>query len=567
MLGLHEILSFSKIFEDEIFEDYLSRIDEIPRDLLINTATHLLSFYHTESIAKDHKELLSQWFCEGNNAFANEINDRINSLPNKTIILNARSSLTLFESVLSSDNTSSEISNEEFEVLLFKIYLAINEQLNLNDDKVLSSVKDDVPYSRIFCLAIANSLPTFDITNYDSNSVFVSQVVKAIYLLEFLESRLDTQMLLQEFYRKFEVNGYKEFLGKLLPVSFNVIASNQKGNIDIVLNDDAEFDSNSAFLDRLSINNINDERSADFLTLRANPLIKISRDTYRIIYPLFVLEKNFNGLYFLLKEVNDTLDRANRVNLRQLVTFDFSEKYILYSIIERAFEKKYLKLRGEQMTTPGAPDYYIRNGNKVFIFESKDILINADVKESYDFEKYESELKDKLYYHIRNHRESPKAVKQLCNFSRSLLDGSFREDSRYKSNSIKIYPIIVLHNRQLDIVGLNNLINVWFKIETELIEDKTLKISNIQMPTIIGIETLILIHEMLSRNEIKLEKILEEYQYYISDKRIKAKRYKNEAELHAEMQNQLASFNMYIQNRFSFKVPNLFEEKGISILS
>lgn len=572
MISKKEIIGFSKIFDTENYEDYLSRINEIPKNLLIDVSTHLLSFYHADSFVSDHREFLTKWFCAENNELANEVNAKINEYieeANKEIgIINARTSLTLFEKVLSSENNPPEISNENFEVLLFKIYLALNEKLNQNDDIVIDSVKEDVGYPRLICLAIANSLPTFDIANYDINSVFITQVIKTIYLLEFLERRDDAKQLLTDFYNKFEVEDYKEFLGKLLPISFSVMSSKNTGKFDIVVNENDDFDVNVSFLDKLVINQIeSEEEDVDYLNLRSNPLIKVSDNIYRIIFPLFVLEKNFNGLYFLLKEINDGYEKKERINLRQLVTFDFSEKHMLYSLIERTYAKKYLKLSGEQMSTPGAPDYYIRNGNKIFIFESKDILINASIKESYNFEEYESALKDKLYFHVGKKKESAKAVKQLASFSKTILEGTFNEDSNYKPKSAKIYPIILLHNRQLDILGLNKLINIWFQTELDSKNNEAVNIKNLRMPTIISIDTLILIHERLLNGEFKLENLLDEYQDYIDEERLKKKKFKNEEQLHAEIQDQLASFNMYIINKYGWKMPELFREKGISILT
>ncbi len=572
MISKKEIIGFSKIFDTENYEDYLSRINEIPKNLLIDVSTHLLSFYHADSFVSDHREFLTKWFCAENNELANEVNAKINEYieeANKEIgIINARTSLTLFEKVLSSENNPPEISNENFEVLLFKIYLALNEKLNQNDDIVIDSVKEDVGYPRLICLAIANSLPTFDIANYDINSVFITQVIKTIYLLEFLERRDDAKQLLTDFYNKFEVEDYKEFLGKLLPISFSVMSSKNTGKFDIVVNENDDFDVNVSFLDKLVINQIeSEEEDVDYLNLRSNPLIKVSDNIYRIIFPLFVLEKNFNGLYFLLKEINDGYEKKERINLRQLVTFDFSEKHMLYSLIERTYAKKYLKLSGEHMSTPGAPDYYIRNGNKIFIFESKDILINASIKESYNFEEYESALKDKLYFHVGKKKESAKAVKQLASFSKTILEGTFNEDSNYKPKSAKIYPIILLHNRQLDILGLNKLINIWFQTELDSKNNEAVNIKNLRMPTIISIDTLILIHERLLNGEFKLENLLDEYQDYIDEERLKKKKFKNEEQLHAEIQDQLASFNMYIINKYGWKMPELFREKGISILT
>ena len=198
------------------------------------------------------------------------------------------------------------------------------------------------------------------------------------------ESMID-KVLLNELYKKFDVNNYKEFLGKLLPISFNIVSSNREGKFDLIVEKDSKYLSNITFLDKLTVSTeVTDGEDIDYINLRANPLYKIQKDKYRIIYPLFAIEKTYNGLYFLLKEINEGLSDKLKINLRQLITFDFSEKYLLYKILGRAFNKKYFKLEGQQMSTDGAPDYYVRNGNKIYLFESKDVLVNAKVKESYE---------------------------------------------------------------------------------------------------------------------------------------------------------------------------------------
>ncbi len=222
---------------------------------------------------------------------------------------------------------------------------------------------------------------------------------------------------MENFYARFKVTDYKGFLQKIFPLAFFVISAKHEGAMTLEVKKDENYESNIDFLDNLTVTNIDYvDNDIDYLTIRANPLYKIGETSYRVISPLFAIEKIFNGLYFLLKEINDAFDKTLQINLRQLITFEFSEKYLLYKIIERTYEKKYFKLSGEQMKTLGAPDYYIRNGNKVFLFESKDILIRADIKESYDFEQYEKALREKLYFESNGKKKSPKAVRQLTFF-------------------------------------------------------------------------------------------------------------------------------------------------------
>lgn len=566
-----EIIDFEKVFEDENSDDYIKKIEYIPKTLLVDIASFFVSANPDNELVKDYKYFLSKLFGKENNMLANEINDKIVQYKNEKSknvgILNPRTSLKLFETVLTQNQKDIEISNEQLEILIFKIYLALNTQFNKNDNLIIESAKKFNQYPERICLAIGNSLPTSDISNYNLKSVFVGQILKAIFLFEFLSTQDTSKTLLEKFYNRFKVTDYKEFLKKIFPLAFFVMSSKHEGSITLEVKKDENYESNIDFLNNLIISNIDYvDNDIDYLTLRANPLYKLGETSYRVISPLFAIEKIFNGLYFLLKEINDNFDKTLKINLRQLITFEFSEKYLLYKIIERTYEKKYFKLSGEQMKTPGAPDYYIRNGNKVFLFESKDILMRADIKESYDFEQYEKALKEKLYFEINGKKESPKAVRQLTNFAKSLLNGDFDEDKNYKPNSIKIYPIILLHNRQLDILGLNNLINIWFELEKAEIEKAGLTTKNLKRPTILNIDTLLVMHEQLANGKYQLDKLLDEYQNMINELQLKTKKFKTQQDRMQFVHDQLASFNMFFDIKYGWTLPSLFEEKGISIL-
>lgn len=570
MITQIEIIDFEKVFEGENSEDYLKKIEDIPKRLLVEVASYFVSANPDNELVKDYKHFLSKLFGKENNKLANEINDKIveyKKEKSKTVgILNPRTSLKLFETVLTQNQEDIEISDKDLEILIFKIYLALNTQLNKNDNLIIKSTKKFSQYPDLICLAIGNSLPISDISNYNLKSVFVGQILKAIFLFEFLSTQDSSQTLLENFYARFKVTDYKGFLQKIFPIAFFVISAKHEGSMTLEVKKDENYESNIDFLDNLVVSKIDYvDNDIDYLTLRANPLYKLSDTSYRVISPLFAIEKIFNGLYFLLKEINDAFDKTSQIKLRQLITFEFSEKYLLYKIIERTYEKKYFKLSGEQMKTPGAPDYYIRNGNKVFLFESKDILIRADIKESYDFEQYEKALKEKLYFETNGKKESPKAVRQLTNFAKSLLNGNFNEDKNYKPNSIRIYPIILLHNRQLDILGLNNLINIWFELEKDEIEKTGLSTKNLRKPTIIHIDTLLVMHEQLASGKYQLDELLDEYQNVINGNQLKKKKFKTEQEMMQAVQDQLASFNMFFDIKYGWTLPSLFEEKGIEI--
>lgn len=195
----------------------------------------------------------------------------------------------------------------------------------------------------------------------------------------------------------------------------------------------------------------------DFLTLRARPFYKIKDGVYRIIFNLFVVEKLFKGIYFQLRIVNKQLPEKQQLNddeLRRLYCYDFSEKILLYKILEIIYPTKCIKLSGQQlsdMKIDGAPDYYIRKGKNILLFESKNFLIKAAKKTSFDYSVYKEEFAKNLYHEeLPNGKRKLGAVMQLINSIRRLLKNEFPPDKSYHYRDVFIYPILVTHDHQIN---------------------------------------------------------------------------------------------------------------------
>lgn len=568
MITKKVILSFENVFKNEDYVNYLDKLNTIPQNFLFEFSTHFLNFEQSNPLLNNHTELIKKWFSKETN-FTSEINNIIEDFitinKREVVIINPRTSLTIFENALQYKNEiESNLDDFELEVLLFKIYLSFNQLLNINDNKILAtSEKNIYGVSESTALAIAISLPTFDITNFKLNESFITQFIRSVFLFEFLSNNINAESILHAFYEKYSIQSYNEYLKKIILLSITIIMECKSGYIDLHLDNDDDFKEKIKFLECLSVNNLED--IVDYRNVRARPLLKIDEQTYRIIFPLFVIEKMYNGLYFMLKEINDHFEKDKQIKYRQLITFNFSEKHILYKILDRTFENKFIKIPGEKITIKGGIDYYIRNGNKVFIFESKDILISAENKNSYDFNINYKDIKDKLYYECKKNKVDNKAVKQLINFIKILQDGKFKEDILFKKKSIRVYPIIIIHNRQLNILGLNRIINDWYQKELELLKEESYDISKLNMITIIDIDTLILFHEQINSGEIKFEKILDEYLDYIDEEKIKSKKFKSNDEAKSFVLDQLIPFELFIKRRYKWRLPKLFQEKKSSI--
>ncbi len=400
------LAEFSAVFDEapKSLDEYLKGID---RQTFLNAVAFLLGFSNRNSEYDSHHTLLSMFFNAENNELANQINDKLNVLQQKygssPLIVNPLTALQLFEYGFDHLNEESTQSKSETEVSIFKAILAQNEantqaqQLGYDSTEAL-----EMP-AKLHAMTFATLLPSSELVNYDLYEVAATQLIKSIYLFEFLASNERTQPLLDAFLQKFKVDTWQDFLKKLIPLMFSVLKKGREAHTDITVADDAHFAESTAFIEQLIAQDNELMEDFDFRQIRGTPFYKVGKGVYRVIFDLFVAELLHKGLYFKLNEVNKTLPKGEQIkNFRSFYTDEFSERYLLYSMLESIYHKKYVKFTGSEMKATGIdaePDYYIRNGNKMFLYESKDILINAEeVKTSYDFAVQEAEFKKKLYY-------------------------------------------------------------------------------------------------------------------------------------------------------------------------
>ena len=71
---------------------------------------------------------------------------------------------------------------------------------------------------------------------------------------------------------------------------------------------------------------------------------------YRIIFNLFVVEKIFKGVYFLLRDVNKTLAAATRIKeIKSFYGDEFSEKILCYKVMKSIYPDKCIRFSGKEL--------------------------------------------------------------------------------------------------------------------------------------------------------------------------------------------------------------------------
>jgi len=560
------LLEFELVFPNEKKMPFEYYLEGCSKEMILNSAVFFLSFKNQNSKYENKKSFLDLLFCKENRDFSNKIHDRfieIEKLNEKIVIINTFSSLKLFEFYLIKSNYKATKTNKEFEICIFKAYLSINSDLAKNQNKELSNIPDSYLPIKVPLMMFCIQYPLLDKDFYDIKLIWATQMIKAIYLFQFLESNGKSKHLLDAFLAHFKSESWQEYLKDLIPLTMTAVEMRHEAHTDFVVTKNENYERGCAFIEKLIVEEIDPFDHNDFLSIRAKPFYKIKEGVYRVIFNLFLVEKIFKGVYFLLRDVNNTLPTSIKVkNIKSFYGDEFSEKILCYKVLENLYKEKCVRFSGKEfaeMKIDGAPDYYIRKGKSILLFESKDFLISADKKMSFNFNIYEQEFKRVLHSKVLNgNKIKPKAIIQLIGCIKKVLKKEFFNDVKYNYKDVVIYPILLTHDLQYDTPGFNELLDFWFQEELIKLKNEGFFVHRVKPLTVVNIDSLIFHQVGLSKN-ILLHEMLN---LYIENKKNKTINSQN-----INLQN----FDKYVQNQmtrhipFSLYIDRYFKEKGFWI--
>ena len=184
----------------------------------------------------------------------------------------------------------------------------------------------------------------------------------------------------------------------------------------------------------------------------------------------------------------------------------FSEKFLMKRVLDDIFSKKYFYKKEERESElQGEPDYYLRHNNDIFIFENKDVLVNKEVKASADIEQINQVLKTKF---LKDGKKSV-GIGQLINTIKEIESKKFRFDDYVNTKThFNVYPILIVHDRIFQTLGINYRLNHWFKSELEEKLDLNCPGLNIKGLTVIDIDTLILYSNYFKQKDRNFKDLL-----------------------------------------------------------
>jgi hypothetical protein len=502
--------------EEETLEDLLDGID---KKMLLEVATFFLNIQMDKQIAYSRSsDFISKFFSSENASFASKILLRTRGIENKTSkeggemkrlhFITKYTSLVLFETSFSSNYETKQMSYAQAERRIFKAILLINQESESGISLPEGGLKSEVDFRNFF---FSMAFWQWDIQNSTPKVLLVTETVKSIFLFEFFEKHSKTDFLLKAFENHFGVKSWREFFLQIMGLMVNMLVRTNTGNIVFELKPSDVLA--KAIFERISLKP-SIEGIHDFVSLRAQPVLKIDDSKYRIVFDQFFMELLHQGMYFRFSKLNSENKSESISNFRSFYCLEFSEKHLFYSVLKSIYGNRYKQFSGKQLDDQGvigAPDYYIRNGNKIFLFESKDVMINANIKTSKDPDQILKALKEKFL----TSRNKPKAVVQLVNCIESIYSQVWDFDKTIFQRT-SIYPIVIVHHRLFSAPAINHLLSEWFEEELDKRGLPANIRNRIKPITLILIDDLIFHQDKLQSRKWKLEDLIDGYHRYRS---------------------------------------------------
>lgn len=434
------------------------------------------------------------------------------------VLTDQRACLRLIQLILKAGNNSNkELSKSEWETLLKS--LLICNTIEIKKQEAIFNWD-----SRNNTESFLNEILPVKMRNLeiDKRKDYKIQLIKVYYFFEFWQSNLKYTEYIDKFLKFYEFEKYNQYIWNIFHPYLKMMTSN---SMTCKIKFDETNISSINFFNQLVINDkihsLN-ETDDDYLLLRQYPIFKNESFTYTVLHMNFFIDKLYQGFLWdfvnVQKEIGNT--SFSYGNLKNDMGNQFSEKYLFYTIMQKCFQF-YGECRktGEDLKNifdNGEPDYYIRNGNEIFVFEFKDATLKSETKYSGNASIIKKELIEKFELSETDRKKSQnKTINQLNNTISEILCDKYSQYQvdDFNVNEIIIYPIFVFTDIVMEADGVNYFLKERLN---NLIETNNLPKNRIRDLVLINLDTLILYQDLFHNSLIDFSDCLKNYQIYIN---------------------------------------------------
>lgn len=336
---------------------------------------------------------------------------------------------------------------------LFQLYTLVNDEL---------SERQDIPFKKYLSTRNAKGHETrlhlhlglmhADVTGEPHSKKLFAGAFKFILLERWLKTKTAYEPMSKQYLKNLGCSDWWELFTKIFHVNSIVLQQHK------VLKE--LYPELIVVLDYFSSHQGGDLQWQELSCLRRNPLFKTAGGDYMILDFTYMMDKLFVGLYHDLVSMASA-DASNKFHLDY--SKDFMEGVLLSAALKSCFGKNYIQHNESSILSKSfkgigslaLPDFYVRNGNKVLMFECKNSFLSHGSKVSLDVERVENEIEDKFV----GNGSKKKAIRQLLNFVENSDTGKYMFFDAIKNISKVVYfPILVVSDPTLTVMGFNALL-------------------------------------------------------------------------------------------------------------
>lgn len=256
------------------------------------------------------------------------------------------------------------------------------------------------------------------------------------------------------------------------------------------------------------------ENNQDYTSFKERPIVKLRTREYGVISNAFLAYQLYHSLKFRMSDLCKT---KKLFNFFSMFNNDFIEKYLLNQVLDYAFKNKGVYLTEEDcekilsrisQSNPGKlsksdkeglPDGYIRCSNKILLIECKAKTISSKSlqDERICIEAVNSDIVNEKH-----------GTGQLINNCTRILEGHFFVDENIPSD-FQVYPLLIVDDLGFSSRGFNKYV---VENTKNFVNEHA---GHIRQFTVLDMDTLILIVELIKIGEFDIFDNIESYHTYI----------------------------------------------------
>lgn len=519
--------TYSLLYNDTDYKASYSTIASILSSIGRKECVHrILYLLRNAQSFNTIEDFIKKFFSKSNRSFAEKIYDKINALTKRDenfygiahyTIISQQTCLDLLRVLFSADFQNAKhncFSQCQIERTLFTAILLTNELIEQSENhiNIPNDEKDMDAYTMIL-----TTLPYNDYTNISCERLFFKQTLQAISFFEFCLSNNKFNYILQLFLDSYDCATWKQYILSL--TSLFSICCNPHNPIVVLDRQSKDYTQRKNFLNKLSTSldesiNLND--NIDYVVFRDRPFIRLEEDSYAVIDLHFLCEKMYNSIRFEMRKINQDLPTKSIFKIKNFFveySTAFSERHLFYNTIKKIIGRHhYISHTGldfEKKRIASAPDFYIRNGKHIFLFEFKDVMMRKEEKTSSDYEILKNHIKHKL---VQKEDGSNSAIKQLANNYLLIYNGCFTGDKKLKPQKCKIYPILVVSDSKFVTQGVFPTLNSQF---LEYLQQRGIANDKICPLILVDVGTLLLYQHDFEDGLLSLKEAFNDYYKFL----------------------------------------------------